>query len=246
MLLPALSDLAEIIVSYKRTDYESDLKSDGSPVTSADLYFNDLLFKYLPRISNLPIVSEESRIPPLRVRKQWPNYWLIDPIDGTKGFIEGSVEWTVNVALIQQNKVVMGLIVAPELNQAWLGMNGKGCFKYVNEIWSELQSEPKVALSSKGVVRILGSVHHPESELKHYLEENESAQLISVGSSLKFCWIAEGKADWYPRYSRLSEWDIAAGHGIVKSMGGNVYLMGTKEEHLYNSEDLKTKPFEVY
>ncbi len=222
-------------------------KADLSPVSTADLKISEFLESELPKILDLPVISEESSLPIYPVRKDWDSFWLIDPIDGTKGYIEGSGEWTVNVALIENSKVKAGLVSCPDLKKSYLGICGKGAWLLTKELSQKLKYQEKpINFLQKWSPQIVGSVHHPEVELNTLKKSLRRPVVRSVGSSLKFCVVADGEADYYPRYTQLMEWDIAAAHGVLKAAGGNVYELGSKKEVSYNSKKLKAPKFEAY
>ena len=222
-------------------------KDDLSPVTNVDLSISNWLIKELPKIKDIPVISEETELENWDQRKAWESFWIIDPIDGTKGFIEGSGEWTVNVAYVEKGIVQAGLVICPALQCTYLGAVGEGTYYWTPTLIRPLDYKKKpVNFRSRFGLEVVGSVHHPEEELKALMNQYPSANLKSRGSSLKFCLVADGQADYYPRYRNLMEWDIAAAHGVLKAAGGNVYELGTKKEVTYNSVTLKAPKFEAY
>ena len=242
-----LLNLAKDILNQDYRDKTFTQKADGTPVSKADLFFNDFLENCLPQILDIPILSEETEADIYEVRQKWNLFWLIDPIDGTKGFLEGSGEWTVNIALIQNNEVIAGVVACPDLNEYYAGLNSLGAYFFNGSEVNEISpSHSKIHPRNLNHVKIASSVHHPEEQLEKELKNLESYERVSVGSSLKFCKVAMGEIDWYPRFISLNEWDIAAGHAVVKAVGKNVFYKDTLQEHKYNSKSLKSMPFEAY
>ena len=232
---------AEIMRIYQDANFSNvvDYKSDNSPLTLADKASHNVieaaLEKYFP---NIPLISEEGELPTYEVRKEWKEYWLIDPLDGTKEFIKRNGEFTVNIALIKDNKSILGVVYAPVNDEMYIGIVGKGAKKIVgNEIASikvNKKENQKTAVRSKS---------HAVPEEEAVLKAHNVVDSISVGSSLKFCMVAEGKADIYYRHGPTMEWDTAAGQAVAEAAGGKVYV-GVSEEHFtYNKESLLNGSF---
>lgn len=214
-------------------------KSDHSPLTEADLKANQMIDTDLRRLSNLPIISEENRVPDYTIRKHWPRYWLVDPLDGTREFIQGSGEFTVNIALIENHLPVLGVVYAPFSRECFFAAQGLGSFKQrahlvAQPIYVRDWQDKFIVLSSRQVEKreewraklaLLG-----EYEIKH------------LGSSLKFCRIAEGQADVYFRFGATSEWDSAAGQCIVEQAGGKVIDFSGKAL-AYNKKSSLINPY---
>lgn len=204
----------KIIMGYYKGNHGASLKSDNSPVTLADTAANEYivseLHKYFP---DIPVVSEEGA----KDRHSSGRFFLVDPLDGTKGFIRGSGEFTVNIGLIEEFKAKSGVIYVPVTDELYSG-DGNKAFKNGKEIKSRL-------MPHDGIV-IVASRSHRNAETDHYIENLKHSyahlQVTSAASSLKFCLLAEGKADIYPRYGRTMEWDTAAGQAILQSAGGSV------------------------
>ncbi|MDE1473166.1 3'(2'),5'-bisphosphate nucleotidase CysQ [Xenorhabdus bovienii] len=190
-------------------------KMDDSPVTAADIAAHKIIKAGLMRIApDIPLLSEED--PPVwEERKNWQRYWLVDPLDGTKEFIQRNGEFTVNIALIEDGVPVMGVVYVPVLNVLYAGQG--------HQAWKETNGQTipiKVAAAMLPTVVISRS--HMDEELKDYLTQLGTHQTLSVGSSLKFCMVAEGKAQLYPRFGPTNIWDTAAGHAVAIAAGAHV------------------------
>ena len=215
-------------------------KSDDSPLTLADKAAHEVIEKELSKISSFPIFSEEGRLVDFEERKNWKNYWLVDPLDGTKEFIKRNGEFTVNIALIENKKPIWGVIFVPVKDTMFYGNAEIGAFKQVGsqnsqQIQSSTKTQDLIAVRSKS---------HASQEEDELLKEFNVKEFISVGSSLKFCMIAEGKANIYYRHNPTMEWDTAAGHAIAHASGANVFRGNTTEEELeYNRENLRNGNF---
>jgi len=195
-------------------------KDDASPLTEADLRSQEILARGLRRIlPEVPILSEEAEAIPFAKRSRWDWLWIVDPLDGTKEFIKRNGEFTVNVALVHGNRPVLGVVHAPVLDVDYYGCEGHGAFRRQGE---EPARPIRVTRPAASPVRVVGSRSHRGSSLDVFLERVGPHQLIAVGSSLKFCMIAEGAADVYPRLGPTSEWDTAAGHCVLEQAGGQV------------------------
>ncbi len=226
----------EILKIYD-TDFAIETKNDQSPLTTADLASHHCLVDGLEKLSpKLPILSEESSEIPYSERKQWETYWLIDPLDGTKEFIKRNGEFTVNVALIQGNRPILGVVYVPVSGICYSAAEGLGA-------WKQTQDQQALPISVRKQatkpLTVIGSRSHQTEELANYLERLGPHELVSMGSSLKLCLVAEGKADLYPRIGLTSEWDTAASQCVVEQAGGKVTnLQGqildynTKQEYL--------------
>jgi len=213
-------EAGDAILGFYNTEIDVRIKSDSSPLTKADLKSNNIIVKRLKALTpNIPILSEEEAAISFDVRSKWNEYWLIDPLDGTKEFINKNGEFTVNIALIRNHKPIFGLIHLPVKKHTYWGCDDKGSFflDQGNNI-----KKIKVSKNINDPIRIVASRSHPSDGLNNLLDKINNHKLLNVGSSLKFCLIASGKLDVYPRFGPTSEWDIAAGHAIVKSAGGSI------------------------
>lgn len=221
-------EAGEAILSiYNRSEYTAIEKSDDSPLTEADIAANNILVAGLTRIRDIPIISEEADTPSLEERKQWSQFWLIDPLDGTKEFIDRNGEFTINIALIQNHTPIFGLIYAPVSNEVFYGGDGKAYCIRGNQAPTLLKSSsPSAQVREQNHIRVFGSRRHATEQLKHLCEHLRDrlsqVELISVGSALKLGYLADGQAELYPRFGNVSEWDIAAGHAILRCVGGDI------------------------
>ena len=213
----------EKIMEIYQRDFGIYEKSDQSPLTEADLAAHHCIVDGLKALSDLPILSEESANIPWAERNQWQQYWLVDPLDGTKEFIKKNGEFTVNIALIDQGKPVFGVVYAPVLQQTYVGMAGHGARKLSNGEWTNIS--PK-AHQTGDVWRVVGSRSHQSPEIQAFLDSlGGESELVAMGSSLKLCLVAEGAAHLYPRLGPTSEWDTAAAQAVVEAAGGKVTVI---------------------
>ncbi len=224
----------EIMSVYSDPDVKLKDKADKSPLTVADLKAHNLIVAALDKLSpQLPILSEESMPPSFADRSKWDAYWLVDPLDGTKEFLSRNGEFTVNIALIQKHKPVLGVVYVPANETVYWGVPGAGAFRAVGAA----AAQPiQVTKSAARPLRIVGSRSHAGGSLEGYLSRVGEHVMVPTGSSLKLCLIAEGKADLYPRLGPTSEWDTAAAHGIVVAAGGDV-ITTNGEPLQYNAKD---------
>ena len=224
---------------YDKSDYDLKIKKDSSPLTVADITSNKIITEALKKINpKIPILSEEGSDIPFNIRSRWETFWLIDPLDGTKEFIKRNGEFTVNIALIHKNKPIFGVIYAPAIEELYWGSNIFGSYKVDN--FSSVQ-KMNVSKKQPKKLRIVTSRSHNSRELDNLLERLESVDIVCKGSSLKFCLVANGDADLYPRLGPTSEWDTAAGDAIVRYAGGSICDISSKEL-IYNSKDSILNP----
>ena len=213
------------ILNFYNNEIEVTHKEDLSPLTKADLASNKIILESLTKLnSNIPILSEESLVD-WSIRKNWKKYWLVDPLDGTKEFIKKNGEFTVNIALIEDNNPILGVVYVPAKSLLYLAEKNKGSFKTNTKNKLEnFEGIQKILVSSQANrERVIGSRSHSNSTFDNWVKEKfPNADIVQAGSSLKFCLIAEGEADIYPRFGPTSEWDIAAGHMIVNEAGGKI------------------------
>lgn len=229
-------------------DFEVTDKADKSPLTEADKIANDIILKrLLEAYPQVPYISEEVRQLPYAERKDWEYCWLIDPLDGTKEFIKKNGEFTVNIALIHNGLPVLGVIDVPVRKETYFGVQGNGSYK-IAASGKEIKLQVK-GPSAEDVLVLAGSRSHPSAEMEAYVNEKRKSHnlvdFIAAGSSLKFCMVAEGRADEYPRFGPTMEWDTAAGHAIVLEAGGSVTVVESGEPLQYNKEDLLNPYFIV-
>ena len=230
-----------ILEVYSTNDFEVDFKSDQSPLTKADKAAHQCIVKGLMK-TGLPILSEEGKEIPYDERKDWSYFWIVDPLDGTKEFVKRNGEFTVNVALIKRNKPIFGAVYAPVLDKLYFGGEGVTPKMVDSGISSEL---PIKRENKQGVIRIVASRSHLNDDTKTFLKEYPDADILSMGSSLKFMLLAEGKADIYPRFAPTMEWDTAAAHAIIETLGYTIHHYDDKQPLLYNKESLLNPYFLV-
>lgn len=229
------------ILEFYETDVEVITKEDDSPLTKADLAAHHIIVDALKKIDpETPVISEESGIPDYSERKKWSEFWLVDPLDGTKEFIKKNGEFTVNIALIKNNKPVLGVVYVPAFDVLYYAEESIGSFKRVGENKAEkLTSNP---FEAPGKARIVVSRSHGDDKTVKKLAKIgiEVSEEVPSGSSIKFCLVAEGKADLYPRLGPTMEWDTAAADAVYRYSGIN----GEKYSPLvYNKESLKNPYF---
>ncbi len=234
----------EILKVYE-TGFDIEYKADNSPLTTADKIANDIIVKALEQ-TPYPILSEESKEIDFNIRKHWSRYWLVDPLDGTKEFISKNGEFTVNIALIENRKPVLGIIYAPVSGDLYYGISGEGAYKWnifnLENFDAKFMEKIKIPCVDKQQgFRVVASRSHMNSETVEYIDNikknKPNLELVTKGSSLKLCLIAEGNADIYPRFGPTMEWDIATGHAIVEASGGRL-MNADGSEFLYNKENL--------
>ncbi len=229
-------DAGDRILEVYATDFNVQSKADASPLTQADLASNRTIVAGLQTLTpDIPIISEEDGLPSFSVRSQWSRYWLIDPLDGTKEFVNRNGEFTVNIALIENHRPVFGVVHVPVQSKTYVGCEGHGA-----ELHDSDGSTRSIHVSSAAStpVRVVGSRSHRSASLDAYLENLGDHALVPMGSSLKFCVIAEGGADVYPRLGLTSEWDTAAAQAVVEQAGGSVIELDGKPLSYNAKEDI--------
>jgi 3'(2'), 5'-bisphosphate nucleotidase len=214
------AEAGQAILEVYATDFEVQTKADTSPLTQADMASQRLIDEGLRTLTPaLPNISEETGLPDFAVRSQWPRYWLIDPLDGTKEFVGRNGEFTVNIALIDAGKPVFGVVHIPVSGKTYVGCEGHGAERRTGHG----SIEPiRVAGKSRQPVQVVGSRSHRSAEFEAVLERLGEFEMQPMGSSMKFCCVAEGSADIYPRLGPTSEWDTAAAQAVVEQAGGQV------------------------
>jgi 3'(2'), 5'-bisphosphate nucleotidase len=216
-------------------------KDDRSPVTLADEVAHGILVEGLHRLDPAtPVVSEESEAAGFEARRGWRRFWLVDPLDGTKEFIKRRAEFTVNVGLIENGEPVLGVVEAPALDLLYWAVKGGGA-------WREEKGRPAERIYSRAPapgtpLTIVESLSHPSAELEEYLQTIPVARRVKAGSSLKFCWVAEGRADLYPRLGPTMEWDVAAGDCVYRQSGRE---SERRSPLTYNKPDLRNTSFVI-
>ncbi len=216
----------DAILEVYATDFDVQEKDDSSPLTQADMASNRRIEQGLRALTpNIPVLSEESALPAFAERSQWETYWLVDPLDGTKEFVNRNGEFTVNIALIEKNRPVFGVVHIPVHNKTYFGCAGYGA--ELRDAGAESR-KIRVAEKSAEPVRVVGSRSHGGSSMDGFLENLGEYEMHPMGSSLKFCLVAEGAADIYPRLGPTSEWDTAAAQAVVEQAGGSVITLDGK------------------
>jgi 3'(2'), 5'-bisphosphate nucleotidase len=229
-------------------DFTVDYKKDNSPLTLADRLAHDVISHILAR-TGLPVLSEEGKDIPYESRSRWTQFWLVDPLDGTKEFIKRNGEFTVNIALIRRGEPVLGVILVPVTGHLYFGTVNSGAYRSITcdistaGIQHILDNSIPLPLAYKPtVMTVVCSRSHISPQTEEYIrslrEKEPDLEFISAGSSLKLCMIAEGRARIYPRFGPTMEWDTAAGHAIVNASGGIVRVNGSHAPLTYNKPDL--------
>ncbi len=236
-------DAGQAILEVYASDFEVQSKQDDSPLTQADMASHHCIVAGLEALTpGMPIISEESGLPDFEERSSWERYWLIDPLDGTKEFVNRNGEFTVNIALIDNHKPVFGVVHVPVQDKTYVGCEGFGAERRDgNGETRRIQVSP----ASTDPVRVVGSRSHRGASLDSYLESLGECDMIPMGSSLKFCVIAEGGADLYPRLGLTSEWDTAAAQAVVEQAGGSVVTLDGKAMKYNAKEDILNPYFFV-
>ncbi len=238
-------DAGKVIMQIYNKDFDIKYKVDESPLTEADKKANEIIETGLNKLPvNIPILSEEGKKISYEERKNWEFFWLVDPLDGTKEFIKKNGEFTVNIALIHKCTPVLGVVYAPALNTTYWAKKGKGAFK-------DNQKLPLKTKEQRDTYKIVTSRSHMSNETKVFIEAIETdkeKELVSIGSSLKICLVAEGEADIYPRLGPTMEWDTAAAHAIINESNSNLLKYktgGLYYRHSYNKRSLLNEWFVV-
>ncbi|SEH93281.1 3'(2'),5'-bisphosphate nucleotidase [Pseudomonas asplenii] len=236
----------EAILPFWRADVEVMDKADASPVTAADLAAHHLIVAGLTALApEIPVLSEEDADIPLEVRAAWQRWWLVDPLDGTKEFICGSEEFTVNIALIEQGRVVFGVVSMPTSGRSYFGGAGLGAWRADAGLPPEpirVRQQPPAG----SAFTVVASRRHSSPEQEQLLSGLSASlgdlELANIGSSLKFCLLAEGAADFYPRLAPTSQWDTAAAQGVLEGAGGEVLEL-SGERFRYPARESLLNPF---
>jgi len=237
------------ILHFYNTSFDVEMKSDNSPLTNADKAAHKVIAKAL-ETTNIPLLSEEGKSIPFETRKNWKYMWIVDPLDGTKEFIKHNDEFTVNIALVHNGTPVLGVVYCPPLKWMYFAAeNGLGAWKSVVDSYDAIDVEKVIKEAVKLPVidadrkfTVVASRSHMSPETAEFIDElkqkHGDLELISKGSSLKLCQVAEGSADIYPRFAPTSEWDTAAAHALVSISGGQVIHAITRKPVVYNKEDI--------
>ncbi len=223
----------EILKLYNKDKIEIELKDDNSPVTKADFISNEIIINGLKKFFDYPILTEESLVEN-EVKKTWKKYWLVDPLDGTKDFIAKNGGFTINIALIENSKPILGVVYIPVSGDVYYAEEGKGAYKNGTKIYNNSTRIDLVAADS---------IHHSTKEVASFFEKHNIINVQKFGSSIKICKLAEGEIDIYPRLNGTKEWDTAASHIIANEAGCKLIDIKTKQELVYNKEDLRNNHF---
>ncbi len=222
-----------IMEVYKSVDPDVNYKKDDSPVTEADIVSNEIIISGLKDFSDLPVLSEETRIP-YEERKSWSRFWLVDPLDGTKDFLVKNNQFTVNIALIEDRKPVLGVILIPAEGLCYLAEAGKGAYKNSEKIYNNSTRADLIGSDSN---------FHSTEQTKAFYAKHNVKNIKRYGSALKFCKLAEGEIDVYARLNGTMQWDTAAGHIIMNEAGCKIIDAETGQELAYNRENLRNSHF---
>lgn len=229
--------------------FEVETKADDSPVTRADIAANAVIVNALEALTpDIPILTEESSMVPFETRKKWSQYWLVDPLDGTKEFIRRNDQFTVNIALIREGRPIMGVVYVPVGHVAYVGVAGEGAYKIQDDSKQRLQcrSLPTSSTAIREAIKIVASANHSNPATENFINIVETrigrVECRSIGSSLKFCLLAEGEADVYPRLAPTSEWDTGAAQAVLAAAGGAVYQPDARPL-VYNSKASILNPY---
>ena len=241
----------DAILEVYQSEFAVEHKEDNSPLTLADKNAHHIIQEMLST-SSIPVLSEEGKTIPYEERSKWKELWIVDPLDGTKDFVKRNGEFTVNIALVRDGIAEFGVIYQPVTRELFYGIAGEKAYRFTSiagKTIDELLSSHIVLDKKKlpDVFTVVASRSHLSPETAAYIDkakqEHGNVEMISSGSSLKLCMVAEGKAHEYPRFAPTMEWDTAAGHAILKAAGGNIFSLRTGEELKYNKRDLKNDWF---
>jgi 3'(2'), 5'-bisphosphate nucleotidase len=238
-VLDAVAKASTAILEVYATGHEVEYKADESPITRADRAAHEILARELERLApDIPVLSEEAEAAhAFAVRGRWRELWLVDPLDGTKEFIGRNGEFTVNVALVRDHRPVLGVVAAPALGLTYYAAQGHGAFR----VQGKLAPEPIRARPAADPLVVVGSRSHRGDSLDGLLAKLGAHQLRPMGSALKFCLVAEGSADFYPRLGPTSEWDTAAAQAVLEVAGGAVTTLDGAPLR-YNRRDTLLNP----
>ncbi|MDX1571618.1 MAG: 3'(2'),5'-bisphosphate nucleotidase CysQ [Xanthomonadales bacterium] len=237
-------EAADRILAIYNTEFKVEAKADDSPLTKADLASHRTIVAGLSELTpEIPVLSEESSRLPFSERSQWHRYWLVDPLDGTREFVKRNGEFTVNIALIEDHRPTLGVVQVPVTSEVFYAARGHGAFHVGPD-----GSAQKIHCRDlpEGPLTVAGSRSHPGERLAGYLDALGEHELISMGSSLKFCLVAQGKADLYVRLGKTSEWDTAAAQCVVEEAGGQVTDTAMKPLRYNTKESLLNPEFFVF
>lgn len=254
--IQASLEAGKVIMQVYDTAFDVEIKDDKSPLTEADKKANDVINSYLVNTA-YPIISEENKQTDYEVRQAWETCWVVDPVDGTKEFIKRNGEFTVNIALVTNGKPILGVIYVPATKTIYVAdVTKKEAFKaelsshdtsLEDVVKAAVKLQPKATEGNS--VQVVGSRSHMNQDTLDFIEtikrEGKEVEVVSKGSSLKFCLVAEGNADVYPRFAPTMEWDTAAGQAICNAVGLKVVSKETNTPLLYNKQNLLNSYFLV-
>ena len=231
---------------YESDDFGVESKDDASPLTRADKAAHEAIVAELEK-TDLPILSEEGKSMAFAERQKWTRFWMVDPLDGTKEFIKRNGEFTVNIALIENGKSILGALFVPVKDVMYLGAQDLGAFKQTDG--GLVEKMPLIVDLKKNPVKVVGSRSHMNEETEAFVKQFKKYEMVAMGSSLKFMIVAEGNAHYYPRFAPTMEWDTAAAQAIVEASGKLVLQVengqATKNPVVYNKENLLNPHFLV-
>ncbi len=250
----ALNAGVAILDVYNRDDFNVSKKEDNSPLTDADVNSHNIIIKALGQ-TGIPVLSEEGADIPYEERKGWEKLWIVDPLDGTKEFVKRGGDFTVNIALVENNYTTMGVVFAPWLGQLFWGSSEGAYFSDLGKEWAQkekslyVKSTQRLPFVLPEKFTVVASKSHFSEDTKRFIEKVKAkvgdVEFSSIGSSLKMCLVAAGKAHLYPRIGPTMEWDTAAGQAVVEAAGGMLLDLSTKERMKYNRKDLLNNYFLV-
>jgi len=232
-------DAGKNILDIYNSGYSVEHKDDRSPLTEADMISHNIICKHLAEITpDIPVLSEESSHIPYEKRQTWQRYWLVDPLDGTREFIKRNGEFTVNIALVENHNPVLGVVHVPVNDVTYFAYDSGGACKQVND-----QAPGKITTrkTNPSKITVTGSRSHGSARQQAFIKKLGDVEVFAIGSSLKFCMVAEGRVDIYPRFGPTSEWDTAAAQCIVEEAGGLVVDEKFKSIR-YNSKESLLNP----
>lgn len=244
-IIDMLHKAGSVIMHYYKNDnlsLETLLKNDSTPVTIADIASNDIIYTFLQtNFPHIPIISEETELESYDIRKNWEYVWLIDPLDGTKEFLNQTDEFTINLALVRNGKAIMGFIYLPVFERVYYAVNGQGAFEINKGIKTQI-SVSSFSFQQSGI-KVVTSRSYMDIHTSTYIEVLDAPEMIKLGSALKFASIATGEADYYPRMIHIMEWDTAAGQIIIEEAGGSLVDSHTGKPLQYNKSTMVNPTF---
>ncbi len=236
---------AAILQIYNQPEFHIENKADSSPLTEADRQSNEIICRsLLEKYPDIPIISEENKMEPYHIRKDYQMCWMVDPLDGTKEFIHRNGDFTVNIALIREGEPVLGVVYQPVHGDLYYADKETGAFSTKNGVTSALKTTP-FSIHEKGL-KVVASRSHLNEETAQFIQKLTEPALVTRGSSLKFLLLASGEADIYPRLAPTSEWDTAAAQCILTVAGGVVINAADGNPMVYNKPSLLNPSFIAY